>query len=151
MITEQERREIAIGVAKSYLGTAYRWGGDDPSGFDCSGLMIECLQSVGVLPRGRDFTAAMIWDRFPKKIFDQSEVKAGDLVFWKVRRSSRIIHIEMMINGELAIGASGGGSKTKTLADAWRGNAYVKIRPANSRAGIAGFINPYQRGYDSIA
>ena len=36
-------------TALAYLGTPYVWGGDDPSGFDCSGFVIECLKSAGLL------------------------------------------------------------------------------------------------------
>jgi len=43
--------------ALSYLGTPYVWGGDDPSGFDCSGFVIECLKSAGILNEREDYTA----------------------------------------------------------------------------------------------
>lgn len=141
-MTEEEKRQIALKVAFAYLGTPYKWGGDDPSGFDCSGMIIECLQSNGIIARGVDMTAQGMFNRF-KVYRDESMIIAGDLVFWE-NRSGRIIHVEMMINDELSIGASGGGSTTRTLADAWQRNAYIKIRPFRSRAGLAGFADPYR-------
>lgn len=48
-----------------------------------------------------------------------------------------------MINEDLAIGASGGGSRTRTRQDAIKHNAFIKIRPVDSRKYIAGFANPY--------
>jgi len=136
----EAKRETVLKIAYSYLGTFYTWGGDDPSGFDCSGLCIECLKSVGALPRKGDWTAAALWHKFPIK---PANGKAGDLVFWANQRDGKIIHIEIMVNEDLAIGASGGGSNTKTRQDAIKHNAFIKIRPVDSRNHVAGFVNPY--------
>jgi len=136
----EAKRDLVLKIAFSYLGTFYSWGGDSPSGFDCSGFVIECLKSVGVLPRKGDWTAAALYHRFPIK---PANGKAGDLVFWANTTGGKIIHVEIMINDELAIGASGGGSKTLTRQDAIRHNAFIKIRPIDSRKHIAGFCNPY--------
>lgn len=41
-----------IGLAQSFLGTPYVWGGSSPSGFDCSGLMQYIYAQYGVsIPR----------------------------------------------------------------------------------------------------
>ena len=69
--------------------------------------------------------------------------KDGGLVFWGNQPNGKIIHIEIMINEDLAIGASGGGSRTRTRQDAIKHNAFIKIRPVDSRKYIAGFANPY--------
>jgi cell wall-associated NlpC family hydrolase len=131
-------RETAIKVAWSFLGTPYRWGGDDPTGFDCSGFCIEILKSVGKLPRRGDWTAAMLFDKFSRSVGPGP----GRLVFWKNNRG-RIIHVEFCLDATLSIGASGGGSRTQTPGDAARQNAYVKIRPFASRPGLAGFVDPF--------
>jgi len=132
----QIERDLAIKIAFHYLGTPYIWGGDDSSGFDCSGFCIEILKSVGMLPRKGDWTAAMLAELWPR-----SRGAVGDLVFWG--NSGRVIHVEMCIGNGLAIGASGGGSKTTSLAAAIRQNAFVKIRPINSRDGIWGYVDPF--------
>ena len=134
------RRDLVLQIAFSYLGTPYTWGGDDFSSFDCSGFAIELLKSVGALPRKGDWTAAALWHKFPIK---PANGKAGDLVFWAIMQGGRIIHVEIMINDDLAIGASGGGRKTKTRQDAIKHNAFIKIRPIDGREHIAGFCNPY--------
>ena len=41
------------------------------------------------------------------------------------------------------IGASGGGSKTKTIKDAIKHNAFIKVRPVNSRSGPKAYFDPY--------
>jgi hypothetical protein len=140
MSMEEKMREIVLRVAWSYLGTLYRWGGDDPSGFDCSGLAVECLQSVGLVHRNHDHTAQSLF-----ALWSKGRVAVpgpGDLVFW-ANAAGKIIHVEIAIDAELAIGASGGGSGTLSESDAIRQNAYVKIRPIASRAGFAGAISPY--------
>ncbi len=139
-MTNSAKREMAIKIAFAHLNTFYSWGGDTPAGFDCSGFIIEVLKSVGALPRKGDWTAAALWHKFPIK---PANGKAGDLVFWANAPGGKIIHIEMMVNEDLAIGASGGGSRTKTREDAIKHNAFIKIRPIDGRKNIAGFCNPF--------
>jgi len=133
-------RETALKIAWTFLGKPYLWGGDDPiTGFDCSGLIIEILKSVGKFPRTGDATAQMLWDMLASGQVDTPA--AGCLVFWE--RNGRVLHVEMCLDDELSIGASGGGSKTNTIQDAVRQNAYIKVRPFRSRSGIKGFVDPF--------
>jgi cell wall-associated NlpC family hydrolase len=148
MLLEIEIRKLAIEYLKSYLGKFYKWGGDDPSGFDCSGLVIEILKAVGILPRKGDWRAQdLFWKFEPIEAID---IKPGDLVFWHGSDKSKIIHVEMMINEKISIGASGGGSNTLTEADAIRQNAFIKPRPVESRSGVAGYRNPFAKQFYSI-
>jgi len=150
----REKRQIAVSVAKAFLGTPYIWGGDDPvQGFDCSGLVIECLKSVGILPPAGDWTADSLYQMFRDKPVEHGSdnegmntdirpgniktgIQAGCLVFW-FKPGKGAHHVEMCISPNLSIGASGGGSKTNIEADAIRQNAYVKIRPFRERKGAA--------------
>lgn len=129
--------EIALRVAWKFVGTFYRWGGDDPSGFDCSGLAIEILKSVGFVPRNYDSTAQGIYNKFRDK--EVSEPSAGCFIFWSV--NGKIVHIEFCINETHTIGASGGGSSTTSIEAAEKQNAYVKVRPI--REGYSNIINPF--------
>ena len=140
MSTIDRLREVAVRVAWASYGKPYIWGGDDAiAGFDFSGFVIEILQSVGILPRG-DWTAAGLWNRFlPLRV---DEALPGCLVFWKAG-SGRIRHVEFCIGNELSIGASGGGSGTRTEEDAIRHNAFVKVRPIEGRGQVAGFADPF--------
>ena len=124
-------RSIALHLWEKELGKPYRWGGDDPiAGFDCSGLVIEHLKSVGILPAQGDWTAAGLAKRFEGR--EVTKLRPGCLLFWF--RGSKIGHVEIVwhVVGErvLTIGAAGGGSRTQTEADAERQNAYIKVRPA---------------------
>lgn len=140
-MNEDKKRSIFIQVAMNFYGTFYSWGGDDPDGFDCSGLTVECGKSVGILPRKGDWPARGLYARW---IGNEVTIpKAGDIVFWENKAKNDIIHVEIILNEELSIGASGGGSRTKTREDAIRDNAFIKIRPFRSRPYIKGFFNPY--------
>ena len=136
------RRALALDIAWKLYGVPYIWGGDDPIvGFDCSGLIVEILKSVGVLPLNGDWTAHDLWEYFKESKVDAPYF--GCLVFWEAP-NSRARHVEMILNDELSIGASGGRSTTTNLATASKQNAYVKIRPFEGRGRIKGFLDPFR-------
>jgi len=139
-----DRRQLAERLLWSMHGLPYIWGGDDPIlGFDCSGLMIEVLKSVGLLPRSGDWTAQGLYTEF--RHYTTQVPGLGCLVFWKPPGASKIIHVEMCLNDTLSMGASGGGSGTTDEEDAIQQNAYVKVRPFASRPHLFGFVDPFQR------
>lgn len=66
-----------IADAKKYLGVKYVWGGEDPSGFDCSGLVQFVYKKFGVdLPRVSQDQASA------GRAISKAEAKPGDLVFY---------------------------------------------------------------------
>lgn len=137
-------RDVATKIAFSFLGMPYVWGGDDPvRGFDCSGLCIEVLKSVGRLPIEGDWTAQDLFYRFEQ--CEKTFASEGCLVFWGESKY-KIRHVEYCIDENLSIGASGGGSRTKDLQDAIQQNAYVKIRPFREKPGIVAIIDPFMKG-----
>jgi len=141
MMTEEEKREWFLYCALRFYGKFYTWGGDDPSGFDCSGLTNECGKTVGILPRKGDWPARGLYAKWKNN--EVTIPKAGDIVFWENKAKNDIVHVEIIINDELSIGASGGGSRTKTRQDAIKDNAFIKIRPFRTRPYLKGFFNPY--------
>jgi TP901 family phage tail tape measure protein len=67
-----------VADAEKYLGTPYAWGGESPSGFDCSGLVQYVYNQVGVNLNRRS------QDQFSQGTpVEKSELQAGDLVFFK--------------------------------------------------------------------
>ena len=138
----EHRRKVAVDYAKSWLGRPYRWGGDDPSGIDCSGLVIEILQAVGLLPHGWDGTAQMIYDEFKGCTLDHDDPLPGALVFYK-NAAGYISHVGLVISSPLVLQAGGGGSSTHTPEDAWKQNAFVKIRPIDYRPDARILVDPF--------
>ncbi len=85
-VVEPVGSEIAM-RAVSLLGRPYRWGGNGPEAFDCSGLVRFVHQQLGIdVPRtaADQFTAAQ-----PVKV---GELKPGDLLFFRLE-SRRISHV----------------------------------------------------------
>jgi len=160
MYDEYSNAQLALDVARtvalSYLGTWYKWAGDDPSGTDCSGLVVSILKSVGILKRKDDYTACGLARKF--RDYELTTPVRGALVFYGRRTDLyeeedsrgldvrylhlRITHVEYMLDHIHSIGASGGGSKTLTVQDAIRNNAFVKIRPAE---GYLFIVDPFKR------
>jgi cell wall-associated NlpC family hydrolase len=151
-------RDFAVRYAERFIGRPYRWGGDDPSGFDCSGLCVEVLQACGLFDRKSDATADTLWRTFAR-LQTTDVVRPGCLVLFGT--PERATHVEIVCRVDqrnapvpggvrqtviTTIGASGGGSKTLTDADAWAQNAYVKVRPiriAGARQDVLGFVDPF--------
>jgi len=140
-----QRIEIAREIAMSYRGVPYKWGGDDPSGFDCSGFVIEILKSVGLFPRGQDTTARGLFGRYGE-VSDGNDL--GNLVFYG-ENTGMIRHVEFCLGYGLAIGASGGGRSCVNMDTAIRLNAFIKIRPIKSRIGIIGYVDPFSGWRDN--
>ena len=135
-------RGWAVSTLLSFHGKPYLWGGDDPmAGFDCSGLVMEALQSVGMIKRGLDYTAAGLYNMFRSRVVDTP--KAGCLVFWYDSHGGNIIHVEMCVDKYYVVGASGGGRATDSLQDAIDQNAYVKMSPINYRGSNYIIVDPF--------
>ena len=103
--------------------------------------MIECLKAWGKFPRKLDATADGLRDRFKNQRV--STPQCGALVFW-LNPEGKAVHVEICINSWQSIGASGGGSNTKTMSDAIRDNAFIKIRPIQSGLRSLAYVDPFK-------
>lgn len=119
-----------VAYAWSLLGLPYRWGGDDPiEGFDCSGLVIECLKAVGLYPRKKDETANDLFNRFSKDAHAHHTVPC--LLFWF--RDGKARHVAIYIGHGCFIEAGGGGSSTVSEEVASAQNAFVRMNHISNR------------------
>ncbi len=86
---------------KQYFGIRYRFGGDSPSGFDCSGFVSYMFNKTFnvKLPHSSQEMAAM----GPR--VSRSELKPGDLVFF-TNGSNRINHVGIFIGNNTFVHSS---------------------------------------------
>ena len=74
-------------TAKSYLGVPYKYGGNNQSGFDCSGLVVVSFDKLGLkLPRVSSQQANS------GKEIKINDVRKGDLLFFNTSGNS-ISHV----------------------------------------------------------
>jgi cell wall-associated NlpC family hydrolase len=93
-------------VAEKMVGARYRYGGESPSGFDCSGLAYYAYQRVGVtIPRN---SAAQM--RAARQI-DLKNASPGDLLFFHTRWNRR--HVAVYLGGRRFVHAP---SRGKTVS-----------------------------------
>lgn len=117
--TGKNARATALDTARSMLGVAYRYGGTDPRGFDCSGLVHYSYAQAGIrLPR----TAQAIFRA--SQLVDPRDVQAGDLVFFTIS-SKKIAHVGIYADSNRFIHAPSSG---KGVSYASLGNPYWKNR-----------------------
>ncbi|MBS1526262.1 MAG: C40 family peptidase [Bacteroidetes bacterium] len=89
-------------TAKSFLNTAYLWGGRTHYGIDCSGFTQTVFRLQGIqLKRDAYMQATQ-----GRTIDFISEAKLGDLAFFD-NEEGRITHVGIMLNNGLIIHASG--------------------------------------------
>lgn len=86
--------QVILRRAMTLLGTPYRWGGNSPDGFDCSGLVGYVFKTaLGIeLPR---VSREMAHDGDGVVIKDRTALNAGDLVFFGKR--GRIDHVGIYV------------------------------------------------------
>lgn len=122
--------------ALKFVGRPYIWGGDGSGkcdgGFDCSGLVLECLQAFGIIPQ-IDLTAQGIYDILYNQLIwssvERGKEKPDDILFFG-KDLKHISHVAISVSGGLMVEAGGGGSKCKNVAAS---TGMVRVRPISWR------------------
>lgn len=123
-------RILLLTEAESWLGTSYKYGGNDREGIDCSGFVKQVFSSNGIkLPR----TAA---EQYQVTLpLDDSERKPGDLLFFQ--KSGKINHVGIYLGGGEMIHASTSRGVIKQQLDSYEfGGRYAGARRIKELASL---------------
>ena len=112
-----EKAAAVLRTARSMIGVAYKWGGKSPrEGFDCSGLVWFAYRQHGVtLPR-------ISWQQFGAGTpIERSRMRPGDLVFHKIAKKGKTLHVGIVTDRGTFIHAPSSG---KRVMESSLNNAY---------------------------
>ena len=121
-----------MAICKSFIGLPYRYGGNDPRGFDCSGYVRYCYKRIGIdLPHhsGGQMQQGI-------KV-DEKNAEPGDIIFFghynSKRRSMYISHSGIVysnVNGKIYFihSASSVGIRIDCLDQGWYKQRFRGIR-----------------------
>ena len=109
-----------VGVALSYQGTPYVWGGESPAGFDCSGLVAYSYAQVGVSLPHSSYAQYGMGVSVPR-----DQLQPGDLVFF-----DGLGHVGLYIGGGMFVHAPHTGTvvQVASLDSGWYAATYVGAR-----------------------
>lgn len=120
-----------VAAAQDQLGKPYVWSTEGPDSFDCSGLVYYCLKQSGhsvSRKSAKGFSQNGSW----QLISSMSDLKAGDLVFFKSDSKDSVNHTGICISSSTMIHASS--SKGKVVKSSlhqsyWERNFVCGRRP----------------------
>lgn len=112
--TRQHVRERA----RDQVGAPYRYAGDSPRGFDCSGFTRWVFESHGArLPQSSADQFRLARRDGYERIWKRKDLEIGDLVFHKTT-SARVGHAGLYIgNGRFISSTSSDGVRVRSLYD----------------------------------
>lgn len=114
----------AVDLAQQHLGVPYVWGGESPSGFDCSGLLQYVYRQLGVsLPR-----VAADQARAGQPVASLADAVPGDLVAF----NDPVDHIGIYAGNGLMVVAPKTGDVVKVQAIYKEPTAIRRVLPATS-------------------
>ena len=112
---------LAASTALQQVGTPYRYGGNSPSGFDCSGLVHYAYAEAGVsVPRttgGQWVEAAPVSRR---------DLRAGDLLFFSI--DGKMSHVGLYVGDGKFVHAPSSGKRVsiEALDSRYYNTAFVR-------------------------
>lgn len=96
-------------IALEQVGTPYRYGGNSPGGFDCSGLVQYSYTAAGVtVPR----TTGQLWSA--ARTVERDELRAGDLLFFNIE--GKMAHVGMYLGEERFVHAPQSGRRVSVAS-----------------------------------
>ncbi len=109
-----------VDFARRMLGVPYVWGGDSPSGFDCSGLVRFVYARFGIALPHSSYADFDLGRRVAR-----GDLRPGDLVFF-----DGVGHVGMYVGGGRFIHAPHSGTDVQitSLSDPWYRQSYDGAR-----------------------
>jgi len=112
----------AIEAARAKIGSSYASGGNGPTSFDCSGLMVWAFERIGVsLPR-----TSFEQYRLGTSV-ERSDIRPGDLVFFD-SAGSGASHVGIATSATKVISATSSGVKEHRIDSGYWNDHYVGAR-----------------------
>jgi cell wall-associated NlpC family hydrolase len=108
-------------IALEQVGVPYRYGGNTPSGFDCSGLIHYAYGEVGKqVPR----TTGRLWDSVDT--IDRDKLRAGDILFFRI--DGKMSHVGMYVGGGRFVHAPSSGNfvSVEALSSEYYAKAFLR-------------------------
>ncbi len=120
-----------VAAAQDQLCKPYKWSAEGPDAFDCSGLVYYCMKQSGhniSRRNAKSYSQNNSW----KLISSMSDLKAGDLVFFKSDSKDSVNHTGICISSGTMIHASsskGQVAKSNLHQAYWERNFVCGRRP----------------------
>jgi len=108
------------------MGVPYIYGGRNTNGVDCWGLIALAYKEAGGSVRLIAWWTDVAWNTLGK-LDSEAELQPGDLAFYGGAGPKDVAHVMVCLSNGLVMGASGGDSTTKTIPEALRVGAKVKV------------------------
>ena len=120
-VTGRNTAKLAAALARDQVGVPYRYGGNSPSGFDCSGLVQYVYGKLGVnLPRKSREMAAV------GQLVPVHALLPGDLVFFRVNKR-RVSHVGIYVGNDKFVHATKSGHPVRkdSMTNPWWWERFV--------------------------
>ena len=111
----------AAAIALEQIGVPYRYGGDSPRGFDCSGLVQYSYRGAGKIVSR---TTGQLWRE--SESIDGNDLRVGDLVFFRIQ--GKVSHVGLYIGDDRFVHAPSTGRpvSVETLGSDYYRRAFVR-------------------------
>ena len=120
-VTGRNPGVMAASLASRQVGVPYRYGGNSPSGFDCSGLVQYVYGKLGVnLPRKSREMAGV------GQLVPVHALLPGDLVFFRVNKR-RVSHVGIYVGNDKFVHATKSGDPVRkdSITNPWWRERFV--------------------------
>lgn len=116
--------EKIVSTAKKYIGVPYVWGGESPSGFDCSGLVQYVFKQNGI-----SLNRTVSTQYKQGYSISKANLQPGDLVFFQNTYTTGLSHIGIYIGNDQFIHASSSkGVTISSLSNSYWSSHYHSAR-----------------------